>query len=187
MSESANKTFEAAQKTYEEMKTFVGFSDADAQNLVKLAPIFEKHGPGMTDAFYATLFRYPDTAKIIEGRVDGLKKTHNRWMTELFKGDYGQGYFEGRYKIGLVHVKVAIDPFYVEGVMDVIRTAGIAAIFAEMEDRASAIACTQSLLKILDLDLLVINLAYGEERLNRLTGFTGFSRKLIENCIKKGK
>ena len=40
--------------------------------------------------------------------------------------------------------------------------------------------------RTLDLDLLVINLAYGEERLERLTRFTGMSRKLIERCIRKG-
>ncbi|MCA9493343.1 MAG: hypothetical protein KC621_25605, partial [Myxococcales bacterium] len=74
-----------------------------------------------------------------------------------------------------------------EGVMDVIRTGGLAAVFAEMEDRAQAIACSQALLKLLDLDLLIINLAYGEERLERLTAFTGFSRRLIENCINKAK
>lgn len=174
------------QHTYDQMKEFVGFTDADAANLKKLAPVFAKHGPGMTDAFYATLAHYPATAKIIDGRIAALKTTHTQWMVELFEGDYGPAYFERRYKIGLVHVKVAIDPHYVEAVMDVIRTAGVAAIFTEMEDRQEAIACTQSLLKILDLDLLVINLAYGEERIDRLTAFTGVGRRLLEACIKKG-
>lgn len=173
--------------TYEKMKEFIGFGPQDAENLKLLGPVFAKHGPGLTDGFYATLDRYPETASIIEGRVDGLKRTHAQWMKELFDGDYGPAYFERRMRIGLVHVKVGIEPHFVEGVMDVIRTGGLAAIFAEMDDKSQAIACSQSLLKLLDLDLMIINLAYGEERLERLTAFTGFSRKLIENCIKKAK
>lgn len=174
-------------KVYGDMKNFVGFTEADAANLVTLGPVFAKHGPGMTDAFYETLQRFPETLKIIDGRVDALKRTHIRWMGELFAGDYGQSYFDSRYKIGMVHVKVGIDPYFVEAVMDVLRTAGLAAIFTEVEDRGQAVAGAQSLLKVLDLDLLVINLAYGEERMTRLAGFTGFSRRLIENCVRQGR
>ena len=29
-------------------------------------------------------------------------------------------------------------------------------------------------------------MAYGDERLNRLTKFTGMSRKLLEKCIQRG-
>lgn len=173
--------------TYEKMKQFVGFTDADAKNLTELAPVFAKHGPALTDGFYATLGKYEETQAIISGRVDSLKATHTQWMAQLFAGDYGPSYFERRMKIGLVHVKVGIPPHFVEGVMDVIRTGGLAAIFAEVEDRGRALAGAQSLLKLLDLDLMIINLAYGEERLERLTAFTGFSRRLIENCINKAK
>ncbi|MCB9675650.1 MAG: hypothetical protein H6737_11065 [Alphaproteobacteria bacterium] len=172
---------------YEKMKTFVGFTDQDAANLKKLGPVFEKHGPALTDGFYTTLEQFPETAQIIAGRVDSLKATHGRWMGELFGGEYGMPYFDSRMRIGMVHVKVGIAPYFVEGVMDVIRTGGLAAIFTELDDRQEAIDCSGSLLKILDLDLLVINLAYGEERLDRLTAFTGFSRRLIENCIKQAK
>jgi hypothetical protein len=168
------------------MKEFVGFSDLDAANLREIGPLFERHGGSLTDGFYETLARYPATASLLEGRVDALKTTHRRWMSELFQGEYGQAYYESRMRIGMVHVKVGIDPYFVEGVMDVIRTGGLAIVFAEVADRGRAVACARSLLRLLDLDLLIINLAYGEERLNRLTAFTGFGRRLIENCIRKG-
>ena len=44
-----------------------------------------------------------------------------------------------------------------------------------------------SLVKVLDLDLMIINLAYGEERLERLSSFTGMSRKLLERCVTQAK
>ena len=45
-------------------------------------------------------------------------------------------------------------------------------------------ALTGSLLKVLDLDLAIINLSYQEDRLDRLSDFTGMKRALIENIIK---
>ena len=41
--------------------------------------------------------------------------------------------------------------------------------------------------KIIDLDLILINLAYNEERLDRLSAVTGMRRNLIENLVKARK
>lgn len=168
---------------YDEMKKFLQFGDEDIANLKALAPVFEKHGGAITDRFYSTLQDFPVTAKMIEGRVESLKKTHGRWMNELFAGDYGQAYFDSRVVIGEVHVKIGLPPYYVEGVMNNIRTSGQLAISTEMPDRAGELIT--SFLKILDLDLILINLAYADERLARVSKMTGMSRKLIENMINK--
>ena len=52
-----------------------------------------------------------------------------------------------------------------------------------LADPARRAACACSLLRVLDLDVMIINLAYGDERLARLSEFTGMSRKLIERCV----
>jgi hypothetical protein len=41
----------------------------------------------------------------------------------------------------------------------------------------------QALIKILDIDLMIINLAYSQETIDRLSSFTGMSKKLIERCV----
>lgn len=176
----------AGFEAYNEMKDFVSFGDEDVANLVALAPVFAKHGPTITDAFYANLMRFESTSKLIEGRVDALKKTHHRWMGELFQGSYDEAYFENRIRVGKAHVRVGLDPQYVEGVMTFLRTEGCAVIHRETGDADRAEKLCASLTKILDLDLAVINLAYAEERLDRLTAFTGMSRRLLERCISKG-
>lgn len=170
---------------YEEMKRFLDFGEADAANLKAMAPVFAKHGGRITDSFYDTLGGFPITAKLIEGRVDALRATHARWMGELFAGDYGEAYFDNRVRIGEAHVRIGLPPFYVEGVMNTIRTHGQLALHTEVPDKASEY--TSSLLKILDLDLIIINLAYSEERLDRVSSFTGMSRKLIENVVNRAK
>lgn len=123
---------------------------------------------------------------MIEGRVNALKATHRRWMQQLVEGDYGEAYFESRIRIGMAHVRVNLEPYYVEGVVTHLRNDGLAAISEDFADDPQREAMQQAWIKILDLDLMTINLAYSEERLDRLTKFTGMRRRLIEQCIKKG-
>lgn len=171
---------------FDEMKRFVAFGADDAANLKRLAPVFADAGPGITDAFYDVLGTFDETKALVEGRVEALKRTHARWMSELFQGEYGETYFQNRMQIGMVHVKVGLPPWYVEGVMSLIRAKGYEAIAASL-GAAEAGPLYESLLKLLDLDLMIINLAYAEERLDRVSAFTGMSRKLIENVINRAK
>jgi hypothetical protein len=174
-------------QVYQELKDFIGFGEADAANLRALAPIFATDGRAITDDFYTRLEKMPETAALIAGRVEALKLTHVRWMGELFAGEYDGPYLESRWKIGLVHVRIGLGPHWVEAVVSYLRAAAIELIKSKIADKALQAAYTQSVVRILDLDLMVINLAYGEERLERLSLFTGMSRKLIERCVTQKK
>lgn len=174
------------QQLFSELKSFIGFVAEDAQNLRTLAPVFAEHGQEITDGFYDRLAATPETAPLIEGRVDQLKQTHMRWMASLFQGEYGDAYLQERWRIGLVHVRVGIPPWWVEAVMSYLRSAGLGLVSASFPG-PEGIALGQSLLKILDIDLWIINLAYNDERLARLSSFTGMSRKLMERCVIQGK
>jgi hemoglobin-like flavoprotein len=178
---------DAHYDTYAEMAAFLQFDDADAARLKGIAPVFAIHGPALTDAFYTSLLAMERTASIVEGRVDALKRTHTAWMGELFAGEYGRPFFEAQYRIGQVHVVQNINPEYVEGVMNVLRIGGRRILVDELGATPETMAAQDSLVKILDLSLMTINLAYADERLERISSFTGMSRRLIENCVKNGK
>ncbi|MFO0725841.1 MAG: protoglobin domain-containing protein [Myxococcota bacterium] len=165
---------------FEQMKAFLSFGAEDAAHLRRLGPLMMPHQPRLTDAFYAQLALHPPTAKLIEGRVQALKQTHAAWFAELFNGEYGRAYFDRRWRIGLAHVRIGLDPFWVEVVMSLIRGIGGEALSGAPDENA----LRSALLKILDLDLLIINLSYQEDRLDRLTEFTGLKRPLIENIIR---
>ena len=165
------------------LKDFIGFTDADAANLRALAPVFATHGRAITESFYQRLEVNPETAPLIAGRVELLKATHLRWMSELFAGEYGEAYLGERLRIGLVHVRVGVKPWWVEAVISFLRVACIELLEREVTDPALRTAYTKSLVHLLDLDLMLINLAYADERLDRLSQCTGMSRKLIERCV----
>ncbi len=172
---------------FQELKDFIGFTEVDVASLRSLAPIFAVHGAAITDAFYVKLGADPEQSRLIEGRVDALKRTHNRWMVELFAGDYGGDYFDNRWKIGLTHVRVGVRPWWVEAVTSFLRTEGLGLLTNEIVDVGQRTRSVQALVKILDIDLMIINLAYSAETIERLTQFTGMSRKLIERCVQLKK
>ena len=172
------------QEKYDQFKRFIGLDEADRARLLELAPLFAAAGPAITDRFYGALAAYPETAALIEGRVDHLKSTHAQWMAGLFAGEYGERYAEERLRIGRTHVRVGLDPAWVEGVMSMLRVEGSTAI-CEAYPSATGAAHLGSYLKVLDLDLFIINYAYAEERLDRLSRFTGMKRVLIENVIRR--
>lgn len=174
----------ARQEIYDEMKRFVGFSAEDEANLRSLAPVLGRYQQTITDTFYEVLGRFPETAKLIAGRVDSLKRTHAIWFSELLAGKYEQAYFDSRWRIGMAHVRIGMSPYWVEGVMSIVRQRAVAALAQEIRDPQELGRKCASLLKILDLDLLIINLAYQDDRMERLAGFTGMKRGLIENVIR---
>lgn len=171
------------EKVFEDAKSMMDFTDKDAKRLREMGPIFAKHGPQITESFYAKLHTLPEASSIIQGREEALKSTHQSWMEGLFGGDYGSSYLENRMRIGLAHVRVNIPQYWVEYVMSILRVKCLEALQSEGGELVERYS---SLVKILDLDLLIINIAYAEERLDRLTNFTGMSRKLLERCIEKG-
>ena len=65
----------------------------------------------------------------------------------------------------------------------VVRSGSLVALATVYIDPNEFAAHVQSLCKILDLDQMIINTAYQQERLARLCRFTGMSRTLIERCI----
>lgn len=172
---------------FEWIKSFIDFDASDADALRAVAPLFAEHGAAITDGFYAKLAADPEQARLIAGRVDSLKRTHARWLAELFAGDYGAAYLRGRWQIGLTHVRVGVRPWWVESVTSYLRGEGVALLSVHVADPDLRIRAARALLKILDLDLMIINLAYADDRLDRLVAFTGMSRKLIERCVSQGK
>ena len=172
---------------FEQIKTFLDFNESDAATLKSIQPWVDAHGPTITDTFYATLGKTSQLAPFIEGRIDHLKQTHIQWMKELVGGEYGEAYFKSRWKIGEAHVRIGLEPFWVDGTMSLIRGQALVSIADNLDDKAKVAAATASLIKACDLDLAIINLAYSEDRLDRLSSFTGMKRALIENVIRLPK
>ncbi len=177
-------TPEERYELFERWKRFLCFDAEDAARLRGLAPVVEKYGPTITDRFYAQLAGEPDTARFLEGRLDQLKKTHASYLRTLVAGEYGPNYLESRWRVGMAHVRIGLAPAWVEATMSAIRTMMAEALLDSGFEGERFVVSMSSLIKICDLDLMVINLSYAEDRLERFSHVTGMRRALIENLIK---
>lgn len=139
-----------------ERRAFVGLTGADADLLRELAPLIEAHAGVIVDGFYANVESQPVLKALIGGAgssVERLKRTQHDYLLELFKGDYGAGYFERRLRIGLVHHKVGLTPRWYLGSYSVYLRLIARVIFKRWWwNPARALRATLAVDKVLSLD-----------------------------------
>lgn len=159
-----------------------GFCETDQALLAEGGKILLPHIPGITDAFYEQLMSEPATAAYIEGRVDYLKGKHIHWLEGLFTGKFDEEFIQNQLRIGRAHVDAKVPPLFVASSMGYLRAAFPAVISKEAGD-ADADKLSSAILRILDICQYLIDYAYEQDRLDRLTEATGLSRVLLENLI----
>ena len=170
---------ETTKNNFIRAKAFCNFDTVYAPLLPTIKDAVMQHRDEITDTFYAELANDEVASAIVSGRIEQLKVTHKQWMSELFDGEYGDAYFDQRYKIGEVHVKAKIEPYFVEVITSFLRRK-----FAEvLKDNPKAL---EAALTILDLDAIIIIGAYHEDRMKRMSEVTGMNQSLLERLMSFG-
>lgn len=88
-------------------------TEADRVALRALKPVIERHMTTIVDAFYDHIGQFPDAMAIVTSAgssLDRLKKTNPDYFAELFRGEFGDAYFESRFRIGKVHAVIGLEP-----------------------------------------------------------------------------
>lgn len=105
----------AQPAVYEEMLQYVGFSQADADNVFSLrdhvTPCFSE----ITEQFYEALLQTPMARAIFTGGDDQIahqRRLLTTWLSEVFGGEYGPEYYRKRFQIGLTHLQVGLPQQY---------------------------------------------------------------------------
>jgi hypothetical protein len=170
-----------------EVKRISGLTDAERRLLAEMRPAVEKHTPAIVEAFYANLEQNERTRAILHaepGRIAKLKGHLTRWLVSLTEGEYGQAYFDRRYRIGYRHVEVGLEPRYVIAAMAFCRAEAVQAIIAaEYAGDAQKEARARALNKVMDIDLNIMLQSYDDKRVQQFLEVTGFSAELFENLI----
>lgn len=163
-----------------------GFSPQDVVDLSALAPQVRAKVPEVNEAFYARLLSRPEVAKHIEGKLERLKETHRNWMMDLVGGVYDETFWERQRQIGRVHVQAHIPPLFVSASMSFLRSE-LPRVLTDQEMTTAEAEQVQrglsAFLRLLDLCQMLIDKAYEDERLRRLSDATGMRPSLIENLI----
>ena len=154
---------------YRELQSYVGWTERDAVNVRGVASVVEAGLPGLIDDFYAELQQHPDTMRIITGgvaQIERLKGSLRNWLSDSLRAEYDVDYVARRWSIGLRHAEIGLHPAYASAALARLRN-GIVRLVAQSGSCSPTVLIDtiQSLNRLLDLDLTIIQDAYEAEHL----------------------
>ena len=156
---------------YKELQAYVGWTDEDATRVASVAAIVEANMDAFIRDFYVEVQRHPEAARVITGgsaQIARLTASLRAWLTESLECRSDIDYVQRRWKIGLRHAEIGLNPAYTSAAMSRLRN-GLINILATETSHSPAEFCglVQSFNKLLDLDLAIIQDAYEAEFLSR--------------------
>jgi signal transduction histidine kinase len=156
---------------YCELQRYVGWSEEDAARVARAWPLVEPYLPALIEDFYSEIERHPTAGQVITGgpaQVARLKQTLWRWLRELFAGEYGEEYVARRWKVGRKHVEIGLDQVYTNVALSRMRHHLRGFLRQEWTHSPDDLFQTlDSLDRLIDLDLAIIEDAYQAEYLER--------------------
>jgi signal transduction histidine kinase len=169
------------ETVFEELKRYIRFGEQDERSLRSLhaaaAPEFER----VASVFYDRILTHEEARTALvggESRVGHLKVTLRAWLDTLLSGPWDEAYWQRRYAIGRVHVRIGLPQHYMFGAMNVVR-GELAQIawerFHSEDDQLERVR--NALGKILDLELAIMLHTYRDDllaqqaRVERLSTF----------------
>lgn len=157
------------ERFLEEMKSYVGLTEADARLIAQAGPALEPHLPALAELFYRKILEHPASAHILGGpeQLARLKGTLQHWARGVLAGRYDAAYANQRTEIGRQHVRVGVPQRYVISAMNVVRIFLLDAVDRELTG-ADAAATRRALNKVLDLDLNLMCESYLEASVREL-------------------
>lgn len=159
-------TLELTQK-YVELQRYVGWTDDDRHRVVAVRDLLLAHTDPVIDDFYDEIQRHPHTARMVsEGQqqIDRLKTTLRQWLRQLLTGPYDHDYVALRSNVGRRHVAIGLEQVYVNAALFRLRKGLTQQLHNYWEKSPEELRSTiESLNKLLDLDLAIINDAYQTE------------------------
>jgi signal transduction histidine kinase/ActR/RegA family two-component response regulator len=158
---------------FEEMKRYVGFTDADGLLLQSVGPYMEPYYAGMSERFYAQTREHPDAQQVFTGgpeQIERLKRTLQLWARRAFQGPYDEDYATERYRIGVRHVQIGLPQRYMISAMGVVRVTLQESLTKVLSAEPERLEQTRLALdKLLNLDLNMMCESYFQESIHHLS------------------
>jgi signal transduction histidine kinase len=101
----------------EKQLAFLQLSDADQQRLQALRPAFAEFSRDFVDAFYAHLYRFDETARLLsdETTVERLKTQQLAHLESMLGAQWDDAYVERRQAVGQAHADRGLEPEFFLG------------------------------------------------------------------------
>jgi signal transduction histidine kinase len=154
------------------LQSYVDWSERDAERIRELRPLLEPHLAEVVTDFYAAIDRYEATRRVLRGGSDQserLREALKRWLWDLLSGPYDSGYVSRRWRAGWRHVEIGLPAVFTHVAMARLRFKLAEVLRCVWPASAEQLNDSmESLNKLLDLDLALIEDAYQTELSARL-------------------
>jgi len=93
---------------------FLGITDADAEILRQLQPVFASQAEALVERFYQHLFGFPETARLLQdpALVARLKEAQKRHFSTLLDANWDRPFLDSRRRVGQAHAETGLGPQY---------------------------------------------------------------------------
>jgi signal transduction histidine kinase len=158
-----------AETVFEELKRYVRFGEGDERALRALHAAAAQRFEAVAEVFYERILSHEGARTALvggESRVGHLKVTLVAWMDTLLSGPWDERYWEHRYRIGRVHVRIGLPQHYMFGAMNVIRSELARIAWERFHADAGELEAVRTALgKVLDLELAIMLHTYRDDLL----------------------
>lgn len=172
---------------FDELRTWLGWTPVDELSIVPLRACLMPHAREFVDDFYVELAHHPAAHRILNGgeeQIQRLKQSLMEWLNDLLSGLYDDSYAMRRWKVGFRHVQIGLDQMYVGVALARLRRC----LSQRLErccsaDPASFARLSETLHKLLDLDVTLIQAAYDAELQTQRHAASEFRLRTLVNRL----
>ncbi|WP_163102440.1 globin-coupled sensor protein [Peribacillus alkalitolerans] len=136
---------------------FVGLSEKDMMNLLRMRPLIEMNADKIVSSFYSRLLEIPHLTAIIQDNstVDRLKQTLTRYVLEMVSGDIGEQYINRRKMIGKVHNRIGLFPEWYIGAYTLLQNEVLQVMTSSIESKEVIAELYLSFQKLCSFDMQI--------------------------------
>ncbi len=163
------------------LKKHYRWTHIDEENMLKLAPFATKKCSDFSNKFYEFIHTFDDVGKFLSNEdvlIEHKEKVAG-WFMMLFTGKYDEDYMRMLFKVGLTHVKIGLEPHYVNSAISFVRDYLNECISDSFHDRVTRDAIRASMSKLLDMNLDMISSSYRQEELRQYFASSKIQKNII--------
>jgi len=154
---------ELHQFDLQESLQLLKLDEKELEILKAFKPALERDIEAIVERFYAHILTVPNLKEIIErhSSVDKLKVTMRAYLLSLFPDKIDENFMAWRVKIGQVHKRVNLPPFYYLSANQVLFDELIPRIYAFCRKKTDqALRLSLALLRIMSFDMQIVMASY---------------------------
>jgi signal transduction histidine kinase len=141
---------------------YLGLTEADAERLRSMAPIYRRHASAIVNAFYDHLYAFPVTAGFLgdPAVVARLKKVQRKHFESVFLARWDDQFVDDRVRVGQAHADVGIQPEWFLGAYNQYVQHFIAHLDEDIANADTTAQLISSFMKAVFLDVELALSAY---------------------------